>query len=195
MKEWFEKAVNRYLALDSESKKRIGALQGTIVTLELQGISLTLQMVFTEDTLQLKWDDFKNPDLTIRGTPLNLLHMSLARDRQKFFAEDVVVEGNMELAQQVLAVFDELEMDWEDYFSTWVGDVPAYQTGRLFRRLKKMSQRVRHVISYNLNEYVHEEISLFPPEAALQHFFQEVDELRMDVDRLEARIEKMKETL
>lgn len=193
MKQLLEKAINRYLALDSESKKRIHFLQNKIVTLELRGTPLTMQMIFSNDTVHLKWDHFNDPDLIIRGTPLNLLHMSLVTDRRKFFAEDIVVEGNMELAQQVLAIFDDLEIDWEEYISTWVGDVPAYQTGRIFRHLKNTSQRIRNLVSNNLNEYVHEEINLFPPEEALQDFFQAVDELRMDVDRIEARINKIEE--
>jgi len=192
MKHLLEKAINRYLALDPESEQRIASLQDKVVTLEILGIPLTTQMVFTQKNIQLKWDNFSQADLTIRGTPLNLLHISMVRDQRKqFFAEDVVVEGNMELAQQVLAIFDDLEIDWEEYFSQWIGDVPAYQTGRLVRHLKKFGKKLSQTFTYNLNEYMHEEINLFPPVEALQHFFQEVDELRMDVDRLEARIDKL----
>lgn len=193
MKQWLEKAVNRYLALDPESKQRMIPLQNKIVTFEIKGISLTVQMIFIEKMIQLKWDQFQKPDLIIRGTPLNLFHMHMARDqRQSFFAEDVMVEGNMELAQHVLALFDELEIDWEDYFSTWFGDIPAHQVGRLMRDAKKMGQRICNTFSYNTSEYIHEEANMFPPKEALQQFFQEVDELRMDVDRLNARIEKLR---
>lgn len=196
MKKLLEKAINRYLALDSESARRIALLEGKVVTLELKGISLSVQMLFMNKTIQLKWDDFLQADLTIRGTPLNLIHLSLARDqRQQFFAEDVVLEGNVELAQQVLAMFDELEIDWEESLSKWTGDVPAYQTGRLLRDLKRVGLRIRKIISYNLNDYLHEEINLFPPVEALENFFQDVDELRMDVDRLDARIQKLKENV
>lgn len=127
MKYWLEKAINRYLALDPESQHRIAQLKNKVVTMELLGVPLTLQLFFSDKTIQLKWENFVEPDLTIRGTPLNLLHMSLAppKKRKAFFAEDVIVEGNMELAQQVLAIFSELEIDWEDYFSRWIGDIPA----------------------------------------------------------------------
>jgi ubiquinone biosynthesis protein UbiJ len=196
MKQLLEKAINRYLALDFESEKRIALLQGKTVTLELTGIFLTLQMIFTNNAIELKWNDFNTPDLTIRGTPLNLLHMKIAREkRQQFFAEDIVIEGNMELAQQVLAVFDELEIDWEDYFSKWLGDVPAYHTGRFLNHVKNVKQKMQKSFSYNLNEYIHEEINLFPAGEALQLFFHDIDDLRMDVDRLEARILKLKEAL
>ncbi len=192
MKLLIEKAINRYLSLDPESKHRIAALQGKAVTLELLGINLIVQLLFSEEGIQIKWEDFLKPDVTIRGTPLNLFHMSVAEDQRKqFFEESVVLDGDMELAQPVLAIFDELEIDWEEYLSQWIGDVPAHQAGRLMRGLNRFRQKISQTSAYNLNEYVHEEINLFPPAEALQQFFREVDELRMDVDRLEARVNRM----
>jgi ubiquinone biosynthesis protein UbiJ len=196
MRQVLENALNRYLALDSESKRRIRLLQDKRVMLELLGTPFIVQLIFNDEKIILQWDDFSEADIRIKGTPLNLLHMSLVRDdRHRFFADDVIVEGNMELAQNVLAIFDELEIDWEEQLSQWVGDVPAYQTGRFVRGIKKFNQRVRRTFLRNLNEYVHEEINLFPTDEALQLFFDEVDELRMDVDRLEARLLKIKEKI
>ena len=42
-----------------------------------------------------------------------------------------------------------------------------------------------------VNEYVHEEAEFFPAREALQDFFQDIDTLRMDADRLEARVERL----
>jgi len=197
MKHWLEKAINRYLALDPESKERIAALQGKTVTVEMKNVPLTVQMHFSDKNIKLKWQNFVEPDLIIRGTPLNLLHMSLTPPdkRQAFFAEDVVIEGNMELAQHVLAIFAELDIDWEEYFSRWMGDVPAYQTGRLVRKFKKFSRTVRESFMDYMNEYCHEEINVVPPVEALQDFFKEVDELRLDVDRIAARVELLKQKM
>ncbi|HSW69166.1 MAG TPA: SCP2 sterol-binding domain-containing protein [Gammaproteobacteria bacterium] len=196
MKQCLEKTINHYLALDPETGNRLLVLKDKIVTIELLGIHLTVQIIFTEKNIQLEWENFLKPDLMIRGTPLNFLHMSAARNQRKqFFAEDIVIEGNMELAQQVLAVFDDLEIDWEEYASRWVGDVPAYQAGRLSRKIKNFGKKIGQTFSYNLNEYLHEESNLFPAAEALQDFFQEIDELRLEVDRLEARIANLKEKL
>ena len=192
MRHLLQQALNRYLALDAESKQRMAPLQNKVVTIQLLKTPLTVQLIFIDDNIQLKWEDFLFADLTIKGTPLNLLQMGLIRsERKRFFAEDVEIAGDLELAQPMLAIFDELEIDWEEQFSTWVGDVPAYQTGRFMRTLKNLTQRVRRTTLQNINEYVHEEINLFPPAEELRHFFDEIDELRMNVDRLEARIEKI----
>jgi ubiquinone biosynthesis protein UbiJ len=195
MRAFFEKnlqvILNRYLSLDPESAYRIKALKNHVITIELNGLALIFQLVFTESNIQVKTNDFSNPDTTIKGTPLSLLHMTLTSDRKKFFAENVIIEGNLELGQQVIDLFDTLEIDWEEYISRMTGDVPAHQIHRAASHLKIFTTRLRKTLMHNINEYVHEEKNLFPAPEALQDFFQEVDILRMDTDRLEARIAQL----
>lgn len=199
IKTWLEKALNRYLALDPEAKKRIALLQNKVVALELSGTPIKVQLLFTPTQIQLNWHDevVLVPDITIRGTPLNLLHMSISsgKQRRRFFVDTICVEGNMELAQQVLAIFDELEIDWEEQIAQCVGDIPAYHAGRMLRGVKQFGQQLRGVLRDNVDEYVHEEINWFPPAEALQDFMRGVDELRMDVDRLAARVAALKEKM
>ena len=47
----------------------------------------------------------------------------------------------------------------------------------------------------NLNEYVHEEAEYCPTEESLKDFFNEIDTLRMDVDRMETKFNQMKEKI
>jgi len=197
MKKWLaatlEKALNRYFSLDPESAKNLQKLQGKIVTIELLGIGLTLQMVFSATGVQLKADDFSEPDTLIQGGPISLLHIALARDKRKnLFAENATITGDLDFGQDVMALFDDLEIDWEEHLSHWIGDVPAHQTGRVIRGVKNLSERVRRTMTQNVNEYVHEEIDLFPPSEALRDFFQAVDELRMEVDRINALFQTLR---
>jgi len=199
MRAFFEKnfqvILNRYLSLDPESTYRIKALNNHVITIELNGLALIFQLVFNESNIQVKTHAFSKPDTTIKGTPLSLLHMTLTSDRKKFFAEDVIIEGNLELGQQVIDLFDTLEIDWEEYISRITGDVPAHQIHRAVSHLKDFTKRLRKTLIHNINEYVHEEKILFPAPEALQDFFQEVDILRMDTDRLEARIAQLHKKL
>lgn len=193
MKLALEKILNHYLSLDPQSAERIAALENKVVTIELSGIALTFQMFFINKKIALRWQDFHEPDLTISGTPLNLLHMRFAshQERQRFFAEDVKVTGNMELARHVLAIFDEMAVDWEEISARYVGDVSAHHLGRIAGGIKNFSARFRASLLRNVNEYMHEESDFVPPNEALQDFFHQVDELRMDVDRLEARFARI----
>ena len=186
-------AINHYLALDPESHLRLKALEGKVVTLELLGMGLNLQLIFQAGKVTLRASEFEDACTHIKGTPITLLRMVLTQgDRKHFFADDVTIEGDLEVGQDVIDLFDHIEIDWEEYLSRWMGDMPAHQVGNVVREIKKMSQRTREVLLQNVNEYVHEEKQLVPPTEELKDFFADVDELRMDVDRLEARIQTLK---
>jgi ubiquinone biosynthesis protein UbiJ len=189
--------LNRIVLLDAESKNRLSKLDGKVVTIVLNMLNgIRFQLHFNDHKIELNTSDLKNADTIITGTPLSLLHLSLSpTNRKKFFAEDVSIEGNIELGQQVIALFDELEIDWEEYLSQWVGDVPAHSMGRFAKKIRQFSKNLRETLYQNINEYTHEEIHLFPPREELQDFFHDVDVLRMDVDRLDTRIHHLIESM
>lgn len=197
-------AINRYLALDPESHRRLARLNNKTISMQLSGIGIEFQLKIQNEKIEIQNLQFSNSysvylephDVLIKGTPFALLGMSLSKDdRKRFFAEDVIIEGDLELGQQIIDLFDELEIDWEELLSKIVGDIPAHQLGNAARGLKNFTQRFKNVVLQNINEYAHEEALVFPPREALNDFFQEIDRLRMDADRLEQRVKYLKENL
>lgn len=187
-----EKAVNRLLALDPDSEKRLIKLQDKTAVIELLGLSLVFNLFFDRGKIRFA-AEVHQPDVTIRGTPLSLAQVTLNKTkRQKFFAEDVVIEGDAELGQQIILLFDELDIDWEENLSQWIGDVPAHQIGKIARKTQSVAKQLFESVTQNVNEYVHEEINFFPTREQLNDFFNDIDETRMHADRLEARILKLK---
>ncbi len=185
-------ALNAYLALDPETRTRYRQLQDKAVTIELLGVGVVFQLLFSEQGIRLMTDDFHPADTTIQGTPLRLLHIALSPDnRQRFFSEDAAILGSAEVGQAVMDLFDQLDIDWEEQLSHWTGDVPAHQVGRFIRGIKRWYQQARQTLSLHVNEYIHEEVTLFPPTEAIHDFFTDVDLLRMDVDRLAARVDRL----
>jgi ubiquinone biosynthesis protein UbiJ len=186
------KAVNTALALDPESDQRLKKLQGKVITIEFLPVHFTFQCVFTSAGIEIQKEQQLASEAVIRGTPLQMLGAMLSKDnRQRFFAEDLIIEGNAELAQQVVNLFDEMEIDWEEQISRVVGDVPAYHAGRLLRGAKQWLRKATDSLSENVNEYVHEEARWVPAREALQDYFNDIDALRMDVDRAEARLQNL----
>lgn len=200
MKQWIvqqlENSLNRYLALDDESNKRLHLLHNKHVTVELLGMGIAFQLNFAHDKIHLISENFSPADTSIKGTPLTLLRAAIATgDRKHFFTNDATIEGDLEVGQEVIDLFDQLEIDWEECLSRWMGDVSAHQLGQIASRIKTFSRKARSTLIQNINEYTHEEIPLFPPTEALQDFYSDVDELRTDVDRVEARIKLINQTL
>lgn len=190
------KAMNTYLKLDPESQARMKKLNGKAIAIELLPFHFTFQCIFAENSVEVKSDELLETDTQIRGTPMQMLGVMMTKDnRHRFFAEDVIMTGNAELGQQVIALFDELDIDWEEHLSQFVGDVPAYHVGRFMRKMSSWLRKSEDSFSQNVNEYVHEETEWFPTREALQTFFNDIDVLRMDVDRAEARLKNLREAL
>ncbi|HLB41331.1 MAG TPA: SCP2 sterol-binding domain-containing protein [Gammaproteobacteria bacterium] len=191
----FNKAINAYLHLDPESKSRLKKLKGKIIAFEFLPFHFIFQCTFTENSIHLSTDTLSAPEATLRGTPIQMLGIALTSDqRQHFFAEDLIIEGNAELAQQVNALFDELHIDWEEYAAHWLGDIPAHHIGRYFRHICCWLNNTKNTLTLNVNEYLHEEAEWFPSREALQDLFTDIDTLHLDVDRIEAKIKHIEES-
>lgn len=190
------KAINSYLNLDPESKMRVKKLSGKAIAIELLPFHFHFQCVFSENKVEVYSDELMETETQIRGTPLQMMGVMINKEnRQQFFAEDIVITGNAELGQQVIALFDELQIDWEEHMAQFVGDVPAYHVGRFVKKIGSWLRHSENSFSQDINEYVHEEAGLFPSSEAFQDFFNDIDALRMDVDRVEVRIKKIKENV
>lgn len=190
-------AINKYLALDPESKPRLQTLEGKIITVELKGPNLIFQLHIVDGAIHLHAGEPVPSDTRITGTPLSLFRMALTKEknnRKSFFGDNVTIEGNTHIAEQVIAIFDHLEIDWEEYTSHVIGDVAAHELGKFVRKIKSINQKIGDTLIQNTNEYLHEEIRLFPGQEELNDFYNEVDNVRMDVDRLATKIERLKKT-
>lgn len=185
-----ETLLNRYLELDPESNNRLQALRDKHVAIVLDAFKgITIQLHFSEEGIKINTSNLYTPDTIIKGKPISLVHLSFApHQRKKFFEDDVTIEGNIEIGQKIIGLFDELEIDWEEYLSHWIGDIPAHHIGNLVKKIRNFSNKLNETFAQNINEYIHEEILLSPPKEALEDFFHDVDNLRMDADRLEAKL-------
>lgn len=188
-----EKALNAYLRNDLGSRKRLAKLAGKSAAIELLPFDIIFLCSFHPDSVSIHLDDgTTEPAAKIKGTPLQLFGMLLDKDRrQQFFADDVVMEGDAEIAQQVMHLFEHIHIDWEEHTSALIGDVPAHHLGKLAGRFRTWVTSTSTSFSQDANDYLHEEKAWFPHREELQEFFTDIDTIRMDTDRLEARIAQL----
>jgi ubiquinone biosynthesis protein UbiJ len=187
------KAINAYLDLDPESKQRIQRLQDKAITVELLPFHFVFQCEFKTEGVCIHSGEPLATQATIRGTPLQMLNvMLMPQHRQRFFAEDLTMDGDAAFAQEVVELFDRLNIDWEEYVSHFMGDIPTYHASRFLKGIRHWFSATEKSMTHNINEYIHEELNWLPTREALQDFFAGIDHTRMDVDRAEARINHLK---
>lgn len=185
--------LNSYLALDPESPARLRKLQGKLVSIELLPFNFLFQCHFTTQGITIETGKAHLAEVRITGTPLAMAGMMLNKsDRQAFFADDIKMEGDAELGMEVVELFDELQIDWEEPLSQLIGDVPTHYASRLLQGVRGWLKHADESMKMNVTEYLQEEAQWLPAREALQDFFNDIDALRMDVDRAAARIERVK---
>lgn len=192
-----DKIVNRYLSLDSEVAQKISDFEGKVIAIELQGINKTFFLFPLADqqgaVLSLSDSYDGVPDTVLKGSPAALFKMGLADDVAPLMLKgEVEITGDVRLGREFKKLLAEIDIDWEENMATWMGDVPAHQLAQAAKRFTGWASRAKQSITMNVSEYLQEESRDVVAGAELEAFYEDVDNLRNDVDRLEARAEALK---
>jgi len=187
-----EALIDRLLALDPEGAAGLAKVQGQVLRIELSGFGLHLHVVPEGNALRLFGDYAAEPDCLVRATPAALLSMALAEHREdEVFSGAVQIEGDNGLAQTIGDVIKGLDIDWEAQLATLVGDSLAHRIGQQARAGTRWVEHSGQRLEADLREYLIEEGRFLPSETEMQGFLGGVDQLRDDVERLEARVERL----
>ena len=189
-----ETAFNAWLKLDGEALPRFTELDGKIIRFHITGFDLNLYFLPAPSGIQVlgSYPDEEQGgivDATIHGSPMALMRLSTSDNAgETMLKSDVEIEGDMRVAEKFSAILREVDIDWEELLSRLVGDIVAHQAGQVTRNITGWFKDTSEAMQQNTAEYLTEESDITPAEAEVTSFMDQVDDIRMDVDRLEARI-------
>lgn len=187
-----EKIINRGLQLDPASIERLKKLQDKILAIEILPAHITLQCHFHQNNVSIHDDLSFDATAKIIGSPLQMIGaMWDKNNRQQFFHDDLTIEGDASVAQAAIHLFDELHIDWEKQLAHFIGDVPSYYTARTLTSIKDYIYNLNKEFTFDITDYLQEETALLPSQHAIQLFLDDIDTLRMDVDRMEERVKRL----
>lgn len=189
-----ETAFNAWLKLDGETLPRFAELDGKIIRFHITGFDLNLYFLPAPSGIQVlgSYPDEEQGgivDATIHGSPMALIRLSASDNAgEAMLKSDIEIEGDMRIAEKFSAILREVDIDWEELFSKLVGDIVAHQAGQVTQNITGWFKDTSEAMQKNTAEYLTEESNITPAEAEISDFMDQVDDIRMDVDRLEARI-------
>lgn len=189
--------IETYLHADPLSSARLARLQGKAFSLTLTPLNITFYGLCTADDLILTNEAPNNLLAHIKGTPWQLAAMTLSRpnERHRFFADDIEISGDAEFAQQIMHLFDAVHIDWEEMVSQCVGDGPAFRLSQAFKVTRSWFTSSLQSFIHNVDDYIHDEKACAPHPFAVDDFLNDVDDVRMHTERLEARLNLLKANL
>ena len=191
-----ENGVNRILRLDSTAMARLQPLTGKVIAVECAAPPLQLCILPSDEGLLLASQWAADADCTLRAPASSLLRLVLSKDKTAVLhSPEVDLEGDSHALMALAQVLQDLELDWEYELSRWLGPVATALIGGHLRSRANWYQQGFASLNQNLAEYLSEEARTLVGQREAQARFDELDQLKLDLDRLEARFERLGRSL
>lgn len=187
-------ALNRALALDPDTRDSLAALDGCRVSLHLSSPPLALQIRVADGQLEVGPVDADDAgDLSIRSTLSGLLgQLPFLRNDDAPPVGRLRMEGDADLARRLQRLAEGFDPDWQQPFARVFGDVIGVQIANALAAGLKHARVVAGELAGSAAEYVTEESRDVVARAELEAFHDDVDAMRDDVERLVARVARLR---
>lgn len=193
-----EEAINRLLRLDPESLTRLGDIESKVICIEIIRGDAKGPVFYchpSEGGFRVRHECEREADVTISGSLPSFARLALGERAQGVFSKGPMqISGDLELGQQFQRILKEIDLDWEEALSRYTGDAAAYHLGRAARSLFAWRRAAHEKFAQDFAEFVREEAQVVPPRAHVERLMDEIDTLRNDVERLAARIGRIRQS-
>ncbi len=193
-----EAGLNQLFAMDPDTFDRLQRFKGRIIAFHITDIEQTLYFFPDQQGIQIIGHYAGEADTVISGTLAAFARMALADEKAKtsaVFKGDISISGDIALGQHFQSLFKQLDIDWEEHLSHITGDVIAHSLGNMARGLFSWGKEAVNSLTMDVSEYVQYESRDIASGPEINHFNSQVDQLRSAVDRAEARVERLFQTL
>ena len=189
-----EEVLNRLLRLDPNTLRRLGALEGKTIAVRLTAAPQPIEVYALpwEAGLRLRRHVAGQPDVTIAGSVPFFARLLYTRAASAGVpAGELQISGDIELGQRFKEILDRVDIDWEEEASRYVGDVVAHALGNGVRELRGWTGETAATIARDISEYLQEESRILAKRERVSRFLAQVDALRVDVDRVGLRVQRL----
>ncbi|MFA3780320.1 SCP2 domain-containing protein [Yersinia sp. 1652 StPb PI] len=187
-----ETSLNSVLFRDKSMKAARLRLVGKVLRIELREINFPLLLVFSERQVDVlsQWDG--DADCIVKTEVAVLAKL---RDRQQLSplmrSGKLIVEGDIQVVQQVVALLDLAEWDPAEWLAPYIGDIAAETIGQVAHKssyfLSGQLQQQQHYLA----EAITEEWKVAPAPLEVVWFNEEVDATARATEALNARLATM----
>jgi ubiquinone biosynthesis protein UbiJ len=187
-----EHGINRVLRMDSTALPRLDRLSGKVIAIECTRPVFHLHVLPSDDGLMLAANWEGGADVTLRASAASLMRLATSKDKNAVLhGPDVELDGESGVLLELVGVLQDLDLDWEYELQRWLGPVAAPLIGGHLRNSARWTRDSAASLSHNLAEYLAEESRTLVGAREAQARFAELDQTKQDLERLEARFERL----
>jgi len=186
--------LNRNIRATTPARDLCQQLAGKTVAIRLRDTALAVYFTISDGgdpAIVLSADAESEPDVVITGSVLTLTRMAGDFGEQAIRDGTLDLTGDADVAQAFQALLGFAAPDVEEELSGVIGDVAAHRLGEAARSVRNWGRAAHSTMNSNLREYLQEESRDVPSRYEVDSFASKIDSLRDDVDRLEARLNRL----
>ena len=184
-----ESAINRILSLDSTAQARLAPLAGRVIAIACTMPAVTVYLIPLDTGLQLAKEWHAPADCTLSAPANLLLKLLTSADKSAVLHHpDVDLDGNSAVLMDLADILQSLELDWEYEVSRWLGPLPTALISGHLRSGNDWMRQSAQSLHLNTLDYLAEESRALVGHLEADMRFSEIDQLKLDLDRLDARI-------
>jgi ubiquinone biosynthesis protein UbiJ len=189
----FESVLNRNIAGSIVARRLCKQLEGKVLALHLTGAPLSLFFRSDGERMTIDTQDTDPPTASLSGTPLAFMRLAGPKPEAAIRGGSIHIQGDAEVAQAFSELLNAAQPDLEEELSRVIGDVAAHQVGNAARTALGFGRRAIDTLTQNVAEYLTEESRDLPTRTEADEFFADVDKLRDDLARFEARLARLQQ--
>ncbi len=182
-----EHQVNGLLALDPVTIKKLSRWCGKVVGCQCTSPQWHCFLHIEQDRICLAGHYEGALDATFTGSSAALAVLLIKRQLTFAQVPGLVVSGDDELLDDLQAIRQQLDIDWERLLGQTFGEMPGHVIAQGLRWVSDGVRRGQGMVMDNLGEYLQEELRLVPSRMDVEVFAEEVQRLAQRVAQLEAR--------
>ena len=184
-----ERIINQLLQLDPQLQGKLAAIADKQLLIEIRDWQQSILCVYSDEQIHLYSTQERSFDCMISADIDNLLALKDPSMLTQLIRQDKLdLQGDLNLAQGFSNAFAELDIDWPEHFSRYIGDAPAQQLWLSIQALKRRGSQTKSKLENTLTTLCQDELAVTIHPLELAEFKQQNRQLRSQVSQLEMRI-------
>ena len=182
--------LNRNIQETTPARELCEQLDDKTVAIRVRDTALAMYFEINDTVVSLTTSSEAEPDVVITGSLLTLARMAGSSGESAVRDGSLELTGDPEMAQAFQQLLAFAKPDIEEELSALIGDAGSHRAGEVVRGVGNWAKGARRTLGVNIREYLQEESGDLPSRYEVDRFTQQVNSLRDDVARLEARLNK-----
>ncbi|HCB43675.1 MAG TPA: SCP2 domain-containing protein [Pseudomonas sp.] len=184
-----ERSIAAALARDPVTARRIDALAGKRILVSSRQPDWQLWLMPAPGTIKLTTNSDAPADVELHAPASLLARLLVSSDRKAVLQDpDIELLGDSQVLIALQNALADLQLDGEAELARWLGPVAGHAIGSALRRSHQWGRDSRASLRQTLAEYLTEESRQLVGQTEARARAEQLHDLRLQLDRLEARV-------